>query len=191
LAATIREIREGLFPHLPTIAGALRGGEPVPEEVRIFLAQLIERDRIRKIKRPKSGRPKAKLADATREISDGKSPDLRTIAKDLREKEEVSKVVRILFAELIDEKRIMYPGRGTPRAKNIIEQHVIADIVRATFEDERDEIRKIPKAQRLESPTEVACPRTAKTLAKKGMVGKTGKPLSDRTIKRRAKRPGG
>lgn len=40
-AATLREIREGEPPHMATIAEALRGTEPVPDEVRAFLSDFI------------------------------------------------------------------------------------------------------------------------------------------------------
>lgn len=36
------ELREGEFPNVRTIADAMRGGEPIPGEVRDFLAGYIE-----------------------------------------------------------------------------------------------------------------------------------------------------
>lgn len=53
-AATLTELRTEVWPHIPTLAEGLRADEPVPEEVRMFLADVIEGKRTRPRRRPKA-----------------------------------------------------------------------------------------------------------------------------------------
>ncbi len=53
---TEMEITKGEFPHLPTLAQALRGDDPLPGPVRMFLADFVE-GKVKKLRG--KGRPKA------------------------------------------------------------------------------------------------------------------------------------
>jgi hypothetical protein len=56
-SVTLRELRDGKCPHIPTVVEALEGEEPIPAEVRKFLADYLA-DRVNSSR----GRPPAKNA---------------------------------------------------------------------------------------------------------------------------------
>jgi hypothetical protein len=78
-AATLLELHEKEFPNLQTVADAIRGGEPIPDKVRDFLAGYIEGS----IQRPR-GRTKYRDQNAIdRRIDDD---HLRSVFDDIYER---------------------------------------------------------------------------------------------------------
>lgn len=114
--------RKARFPHLPTISTVLRSGKDVPEEVRLFLADIIDSGWV---KHPGKGRPttKSKLEE---DIDDG-------FARLIFEKE-------LHSIKALDKKdRIEEFGVGTPyelaleaaqRRLESIKYHVSIDAIR-------------------------------------------------------------
>lgn len=126
------------------------------------------------------------------DISRGKFPDLPTIAKALRGSTTVPPIVRVFFAQLIERKRVKYPGKGR-RAPDVFTQEMNARFLVETYEDERERAEGgwTPKGtSRLDhflpgTPAEVAVIRTAIAAAEKGIVGHKGKPLKADAMRKR------
>lgn len=86
-AATQLELSDGEFPNLDTVAEAIRGGEPIPDDVREFLAGYIEGS----IQRPR-GRTKYRDKNA---VDDRISTDyLRAVFADCYERAKASHIKR-------------------------------------------------------------------------------------------------
>lgn len=129
-----------------------------------------------------------------RDILGRKFPDLAPIAIALRGTEPVPEEVRVFFAQLIERKRIKYPGKGR-RAPDLFTQETDADFLLKTYEFELELAQGGWRPKGISArdhhlagtPAEVAIVRTAKAVAEKGIVGQKGKPLKADAMRKRLK----
>jgi hypothetical protein len=172
---TMMEIGRERFPDFETIGHALRGKDEVPVLVCIFLAEMIEKGRIRKI-------GKAKL----RRLSD--------IAKVLRGDGSATEDDRLFLAECLYAGLFKYPAKGRPRS-DILTEEVDAGYLLAVYEHEKElaEMGAVPAGvDRTDyylpgGASDVATIRTADAAAEKGMVDKYGEALDFEAMKKRLK----
>ena len=61
----VRDLKAGKFPNLDTLAMGLHGPDPIPQEVRVFFLNLVEKDLIKR-----TGRGRPGQASLIRELED-------------------------------------------------------------------------------------------------------------------------
>jgi hypothetical protein len=172
---TMMEIGRDRFPDFLSLAHGLRTRDEMPVLVRVFLAEMVENGRIKKIGAVKLQR-------------------LLIIARDLRGEGPVKEDDRTFLAECIAKGLFKYPKKGRPKS-DILTEEVEAGFLLATYEHEKElaEGGWIPAGvDRIDyylpgGASDVAVIRTAIAAAEKGMVDKYGEPLDFEAMKKRLK----